>query len=214
MWTGRGRAWLAMTVLAAVALVGCGGGGGSDGNNDQGIVFRAVGFVRGPESIDSDQIRCTEPTTQNFIVDSSWVFDVDTQRYFPDRNDPFGDPCGGFITLENNLSVMAMNVQEITVRYEIPGAGISIPENSISFGVRINPTTSTDEVSSGQVNLVYAQLVGQMLPEQFVTFLEQNQNSLPATPYSMSAFFRARGQADNGIRYTTNEISYQFTITR
>ena len=214
MRTGTWKVALGWGLVSTLGLMGCGGSGGADGNNDQGIVFRAVSFVRGPESIDADQIRCTEPTTQNAIVDSSWVISLTQQSFYPNRNDPFGNPCGGYIALENNLATMAINVQEITVEYEIPGAGITPPENSISFGLRINPTTSLDESSSGQVNLVYSQLVGQMLPEQMITWLDQNQNVLPSTPYSMNAFFRARGQADNGTRYTTNEIGYQFTITR
>jgi len=214
MGTGRFGAWGVIGLLLSAGLVACGGSGGDNGDNDQGVVFRAVSFVRGPESIDADQIRCTEPTTQNAIVDSAFVINLDRERFYPDRNDPFGNPCGGYIALENNLANMAMNVQEISVRYAIPGAGIPIPENSISFGVRINPTSSQDQAASGQVNLVYSQLVGQMLPEQMITFLAQNQNGLPAPPYSMNAFFRAKGQADNGRRFTSNEIGYQFTITR
>lgn len=210
MRTGTWGAWLGMSLV--VAMMGCGGGSGN--NNDQGIAFRAVGFVRGPESIDADQIRCTEPTTQNSIVDSSWVINLSTMIFFPNRNDPFGDPCGGFIALENELATMAINVTEIVVQYDIPGAGIAPPENSLSFGLRINPASSQEEAASGQSNLVYSQLVGQILPEQMFTWLDQNQNNLPATPYSMSAFFRAKGQADNGERFTTNEIGYQFTITR
>lgn len=214
MRMGIRSAGLGTGLLVAVGLLGCGGSGGADGNNDQGIVFSAVGFVRGPQSVTSTQVRCTQPTTQNSIVDTAFVINLNTQRWFPDRNDPAGDPCGGYIALQNNLSVQAINVQEITVRYEIPGAGIPIPENSISMGLRINPTTSLEQASSGQVNLVYTQLEGQMLPAQFLTFLDQNSNNLPATPYAMNAFFRARGQSDDGTRYTTNEIGYQFTISR
>lgn len=215
MRTGSWRAWLGMSLVAvSVALAGCGGGGGADGNNDQGIVFRAVSFVRGPESIDADQIRCTEPTTQNFIIDPSWVIDLDSTRFFPDRNDPFGNPCGGFIALENNLAVQAVNVQQIVIQYEIPGAGIAPPETTIFTGLRINPTSSTDENSTGQVNLIYAQLVGQMLPEPIVTWLEQNINVLPSTPFQMIAEFEAFAQSDDGTRYISNPIDYQFTITR
>lgn len=214
MRTGIWRAWLGMGLLSTLVLVGCGGSGGGDGENDQGIVFRAVSFVKGPATIDQEQIRCTEPTVQNAIVDTSWVFDIERNRFFPDPNSGSGNPCGGYIALQNNLSTMAMNVQEITVRYEISGAGIPAPENSISFGLRINATSSTDESSSGQNNLAYSQLIGQMIPEQMVTWLQQNQNRLPSMPYSMNAFFRAKGQADNGTRYTSNELSYQFTITR
>ena len=209
---GRGSCRIIAGMVLLAGLWGCGGGG--DGSNDQGIVFRAVSFVRGPESIDIDQIRCTEPTTQNAIIDTSWVIELDSTDFFPDRNDPFGNPCGGFIALENDLSVQAVNVTQIGVDYEIPGAGIVPPSNTISTGVRINPTTTTDEAPSGQVNLVYAQLTGQMIPEFIMTWLEQNRNVLPTTPYSMSATFRAFAISDDGTRYISNPISYQFTITR
>ena len=214
MRIGIERVGLGLVVLATVGLLGCGGSGGADGNNDQGIVFRAVSFVKGPASIDTDQIRCTEPTTQNAIIDSSFVIELDRTSFFPDENDPFGNPCGGYLALENHLSTQAVNVQEIVVAYEIPGAGITPPENSISFGLRINSASSQDESSSGQPNLAYAKLLGQMIPEQMISWLEVNRNNLPGEPYSMNAFFRAKGQSDSGTRYTSNEIGYQFTITR
>ncbi len=215
MRTGIWGTRLLTGLLATVSLMGCGGSGGADGNNDQGIVFRAVGFVRGPESIDIEQIRCTEPTTQNAINDASFTINLGRERFYPDRNNPFGNPCGGYIALENELSQQAINVQFIEVGYDIPGAGIPIEAGGpITSGFRINSALSQDESGSGQPNLVYVQLVGQMISEETMTFLEQNQNNLPSTPYAMTATFRAVGQSDSGTRYTSNSISYQFTITR
>jgi hypothetical protein len=201
---------LAVSILvAALATAGCGGSGG---NNDQGIVFRAVGIYRGLESIELGRITCTEPTVQNAIVDTSFTLDIGTAVDFPNRTDPFGDPCGGYIALENNLDFESMNVQEIVIRYEIPGAGVQLPDHSVSFGQRILPASSETEVTSGQPNLIFAELVGQILPRTHIVFLNQNVNLLPSTPYLLNAFLDAKGQSDTGENYTTNEIGYTFTI--
>jgi hypothetical protein len=197
----------------ALLLSACGGSGG-DGENDQGIVFRAEGFVRGPEAIEEDRIRCTEPTIQNAIVDAAGTIYLSGTRFFPDRNSAFGDPCGGYIALQNNLAAMAINVADILVRYEVPGAAIALPENTITLGLTIPPASSFVEPSSGQPGLVYSQLVGQIVPAQMMVFLNQNENQLPTPPYDMDAYFRARGQADNGTRYTSNEIGFRLTVSR
>ena len=200
-------------VLCLVAALGVAGCGGSGGNNDQGIVFRAVGTFRGLESIELGRITCTEPTVQNAIIDQSFTLDIGVVESFPDRNDPFADPCGGYIALENNLESLAINVQEIVIRYEVPGAAIQVPDNSISFGQRILPASSDQQTTSGQANLIFAELVGQLVPANIIVFLNQNVNLLPATPYLMNAFITARGQSDTGENYETNEIGYTFTIT-
>ncbi len=210
------RTCLGAGFLAFVGLLGCGGGGDPDG--DPGLVFRATGFVRGPENLGgvpgSAQISCTQPTVENAIADTAFAINLETTRFFPDRGSLGGNPCGGYMGLVNALSQMALNVEEIAVRYEIPGAAIAIPENSITVSVQINPSGSEEDAASGQTNLVYSQLLGQMLPEQMIAFLNLNANDLPSVPYAMNAYFQARGRAVNGARYTTNEVGYQFTITR
>ncbi len=202
-------ATLARVAGLALALGGCGGGGS---NNDQGIVFRSTGIYRGLEAIEEDKITCTEPTVSNAIIDTAFTIDLSGMRWFPDRNDPFGDPCGGYIGLQNNLETQSINVQEISIRYEVPGASIAIPSTSVSFGQTILPTSSTVTTPSGQVNLIYAQLVGQIVPRELLVFLNQNSNSLPGTPYEMNAILVARGQSEQGTNYETNEVGYQLTI--
>ncbi|HZR81327.1 MAG TPA: hypothetical protein VFD92_09560 [Candidatus Binatia bacterium] len=207
---GSAAGWLAAAALAAVA--GCGGGG--TGSNDQGIVFRANGFFQTLAQIEQDRITCTQPlSVTNSIVDASFNLSMSTARFFPDPNDPFGDPCGGFIGLQNNLAQESINVQEISIRYEIPGASIPVPgPNSISFGQNIPSANSTEDSPSGQPNIIFAQLVGQLVPRTIIVFLNQNVDRLPATPYLMNVFAVARGQSDNGTKYETNEIGYQLTI--
>ena len=204
------RGAVRLGLAGAMFLAGCGGGGA--GNNNQGIVFRATGFVRGLESIQAGRISCTEPNVQSAVIDQAFTLSIGTVLDFPNRNDPLANPCGGYIGLQNNLDTMSMNVQEISVRYEIPGAAIEIPTHSISFGQTIPPALSDSETPTGEPNLIYAELVGQMVPRNIIVFLNQNVNLLPATPYLMNAFFLARGQADNGDQFQSNEIGYQFTI--
>ncbi len=197
--------WLA----ALVVLAGCGGGGG---NNDQGIVFSANGMFRGPETIDQGQIRCQQPTLQNAIVDTSFTLDISSTVDFPNRNDPFADPCGGYMALENHLGTQAILVGEIALRYQIPGAAIAVPTHSVSTGLRIESASSQAETSSGQANLIYAELVGQIVPAQMINWLNQNANLLPQTPYTLNVFLEAQGQAESGVNYTSNELGYTITI--
>lgn len=204
----------ALGAAVALAMAACGSGSGSGGGNDQGIVFRAVGTFRGLESIELDKITCTEPTVQNAIADVAFTLNISTAVDFPNRNDALADPCGGYIALENNLTNLAINVQEISLRYEVPGAAIQVPDHSVSLGRRILPASSTQQTTSGQANLVFIELVGQILPRTLVVFLNQNLNLLPPTPYTLNVFMVARGQADTGERFETNEIGYTLTITR
>lgn len=198
-------------LLCALALVaGCGGSGG---NNDQGIVFRATGIFRGLESIQPDRITCTEPTTDNAIIDTSFTLSLSLPiDGFPDRFNPLADPCGGYIGLQNNLSNQFINVYEIAIRYEVPGAAVQVPDWSVSFGQTIPPSTFEGDTPSGLPNVIFAELVGQIVPLPILVFLNQNVNRLPATPYVMNVFLVARGQSDQGTNYETNEIGYTITI--
>ena len=205
---GRWGSWLA--VAALVAISGCGGSGG---NNDQGIVFRANGVFRSITNITDTNITCTEPlTVQSAIADQSFTLHIASVPNFPNRNIADADPCGGSLALENNLSQESINVQEVVITYDVPGASIAIPDNSITFGQNIPPTSSTATTSSGQVNLIFVTLLNQIVNNELMVFLNQNANRLPVTPYSMNVNIVAKGQSDNGTHYTTNEIGYQLTI--
>jgi hypothetical protein len=201
---------VAAAVLSA-ALATAMGCGGSGGNNDQGIVFRATGMFRGLENIDETEITCTEPSIETAIVDLSWELRL-SMRAFPDRNDPFADPCGGYIALQNNLTQLNINVQRINIRYEVPGASIPIPDQPIPAGPTIPPASSPVVLPSGLPNLLYVQLNEQLVPNVIMVFLNQNVDRLPATPYFMTAFVSATGISDTGEEYTTNEVGYDFTV--
>lgn len=195
-------------LLLAVAA-GCGSGG----NNDQGIAFTATGIFRGPEAIEDGRIRCTEPNVTNAIVDVSGPLSLSTVTAYPDRFNPLADPCGGYIGLENNLTQLAMNVQRIEITYDVPGAAVSVPENPVAVGYTVQPSSSTRETTSGQPNLVYAELVEQLVPATIIEFLSINENRLPQRPYQMTATLVAVGQSQNGDAYRSNPVTYSFTVT-
>jgi len=196
--------------LALALVAGCGGSGG---NNDQGIVFRASGFFRSVTNITPDRITCTEPlTVDSAISDTSGTISLTTTVVYPDSGDPVGDPCGGQLGLQNNLTRQSINVQFVTVRYEVAGSAVQVPTQVFNTGITIPSATCEGCTSSGEDGLVYLSLIGRLVPEVTMTFLNQNVNRLPATPYQMDIYVTASGQSDQGTNYETNEIGYTLTV--
>lgn len=203
--------WVGGLALALALVAGC--GGGSDGNNDQGIVFRASGIFRSLTNITPDRITCTEPlTVEQSISDTTGQISLSSTFFYPDRNDPFGDPCGGQLALQNSLVTQSLNVQFVTIEYQVAGAAVQVQTNVVNTGITIPPASCEGCTASGQDGLVFLQLLGQLVPEQTIAFLNQNVNRLPATPYQMDLFITASGQSDQGTNYTTNEIGYTLTV--
>src|SRR5262249_725827 len=124
----------------------------------------------------------------------------------------FGDPCGGWLALQNNLSSQSINVTEISFRYDIPRAAIQVGPWSMSTGQTILPPGSTNNSPSGQAHVTFIQMLGNIVPQPIITQLNQDANRLPATPYVMNVFIVARGQSDQGTNYETNEIGYTITV--
>jgi len=208
------RTWRWSGLACVLALVaGC--GGGSSGNNDQGIVFRASGIFRTLTNITPDRITCTEPiTVESAISDTSGTISLSTTQFYPDRNDPVGDPCGGQLALQNSLTSQSINVQFVTIDYEVAGAAVQVPTYVANTGITIPPPTcETCLFSSGQPGLVYLLFnEGGLVPEQIITFLNQNVNRLPSPPYQMNLNITASGQSDQGTNYETNVTGYTITV--
>jgi hypothetical protein len=198
-------------LLCALALVGCGGSGG---NNDQGIVFRADGIFRTQTNITPDRITCTEPiTVESAISDTTGTISLSQTDFYPNRVDPVGDPCGGQLALQNSLSSQSINVQFVTVEYQVAGSAVQVPDYVVNTGITIpSPSCQTCQFSSGQPGLAYLLLNGGIVPPQIITFLNQNVNRLPATPYQMDVYITASGQSDQGTNYETNQIGYTLTV--
>lgn len=202
--------WGGLTLALALGAVGCGGGGG---NNDQGIVFRASGIFRSLTNITPERITCTEPLTVDAsISDTSGQISLSSTFFYPDRNDPVGDPCGGQLALQNSLTQQSINVQFVTVRYEVAGSAVQVPTQVVNTGTTIPSASCEGCTASGQDGLVYLSLTGQIVDDVTMTFLNQNVNRLPATPYQLDVYITASGQSDQGTNYETNEIGYTLSV--
>ncbi|MBY0278422.1 hypothetical protein K2Z84_24090 [Candidatus Binatia bacterium] len=200
-------------LACALALVaGCGGGSG--GNNDQGIVFRAGGTFETKTSITSDRITCTEPPTVDGVIsDVSGVISLSRTLSYPNTSlDSDGDPCGGRLALINSLTSQSINVQFVTIEYEIPGAAVAVPDGVPNVGIVVPPASCETCTSTGQPGLVYLSLFGQLVSRETMTFLQNNVNRLPATPFQMNLFITASGQSDQGTNYETNAVGYTITV--
>ena len=175
-----------------------------------------VKYTRAPKLtgriVTTDLPRRQLPTVADALVDAAYNLSLSGVVAFPDRLEIDANPCGGYIGLQNNLDEMSMNVQEISITYEIPGATIPIPPTSVTFGQTILPATSQQATQSGQSNLLFSQLEGQIVPRNLLVYLNANASRLPATPYLMNVYLVARGQDDDGTNYQTNEIGYQLTM--
>jgi hypothetical protein len=202
--------WCGGLALALALLAGCGGSGG---NNDQGIVFRASGIFRTLTNITPERITCTEPVTlDSSISDVAGSISLSSTFFYPDRTDPFGDPCGGELALINSLATQSINVQFVTIRYEVAGSAVEVPTNVVNTGITVPPLSCEGCTSSGQNGLVYLALREQIVPQSRMVFLNQNVNRLPATPYQLDVYITASGQSDQGTNYTTNEVGYTLTV--
>ena len=204
---GRPRVWMAV-VVAGLLGSACGSGG----SQTDGLVLDATGIWRGPESISGSTITCTEVSVSNAIVDNAFTIYLNLVRAFPDRNNALADPCGGYLGVENNLTELAMNVRTIDVRYEVVGSDVAIPSHQIATGFQIPSASSTVATTSGQPNLVYAEMVAQFVPAMVLDFLREREGQLPEMPYQLNAYARATGQSEAGKQYRSGEVGYTFTI--
>ena len=203
-----GRA-VGIVLLLSVAGIGCGGE-----DNDQGIAFRGVGIFQG----EVQDGMCTVPTTDDAIVDAGLAIPLDgnfggfsvLDSGFPDSAS-FFSICRAYILMANDLVNQSINIERFDFEYEIPGSRISIPSNSMPTGFRLNPTNADPETvsnTSGQINSLFIQPDGQLIPTSLVQFLRQNEPSLPPLPYVMIIHITAIGRTDSGDVLVSNEIRY------
>jgi len=114
-------------VSAALLVALLGAGVAHADNNPNGMVFRAVGWFSGKGQVTATSISCEVPTTTNAIGDGVFEFGLWNTYgvptlFFPDRNNPFGNPCGVWLQLQNNLLDQAIQIDHIALRYKILGA--------------------------------------------------------------------------------------------
>jgi hypothetical protein len=207
------------------------------GNNPNGIVFRAVGFFKGKASVSQDTITCEVPSIATKISDGAFsiglwnTFGLPT-LLFPDVNSPFGDPCGGYLQVQSNMTTQSIALDRIEVKLSIPGAGrfrskgvrtfrgwpvacMSLRKSVTYVGDVLGPANSNDVGgSSGAPNVAFVQMLP-LLPTETIQCLRSQYAPLPSTSFaSLPVVIRvsAVGISDSGSTYRSNTVSYTLNM--
>jgi hypothetical protein len=197
-----------MVVAAAgLALVGCGGGGGT-GSNDNGISFSFTGvFQEAQEQVAPapDQ----PPTAENHPGDTGRTVDLTRINAIPNDVNGDGDPDGGFLGMQNNLTTQSMNVQGVNVKIVIAGALINpVLTDFVPMAIRLAPKPAAGSQSTD--NEAFAQTL--FVSPSAIAFLNQHPALLPPKPFTMSVVMTLEGTSDNGDTFTSNEFTYPVDV--
>jgi hypothetical protein len=214
------RRWVLVLVTGLAAGISCA---------DDALVLRAAGFVRGVAEITPERIRCQAPDVASAIPDGTFALGLfqtfaTPTRFFPDPQNPYANPCGGWLRVESALAAQGLQVDAVVLRYRLRGAGrlrpaVPIQQGfpvacrrlrrvAVAVGLRLDQAGSEADggAAAGFVPLV--PLVG---PE----LIECLQGALaPARTASVALVIRARaaGRADSGQRLTSNPAGYTLTL--
>lgn len=222
---------LVATAVAGIVLMAGVARAGTDG-----LVLTALGIYKGKEDISAQQIQCEIPTVASAIPSAVtqaglWNTYGAPTLFFPDRNNPFGDPCGGWLQVRNNLFAEGMNVSKVTVKLRIPGANRfrdfvptrngfptackQFRKSTLFAGTWLDGELNQNPNSeSGLTNVAFIQLLPivstdliHCLRAQYAPLTTDEFVSLP-----LVAAITATGRAINGDRFTSNVVSYTITL--
>jgi len=218
-----------LTVLVTVGSVAA-------DNNPNGTVFRAVGWFKGKSEISQDQIKCEIPTVTSAIAEGSFAIGLwntygrDT-IYYPDINNPFGNPCGVWIQLSNNMLNQGIQLDHINLSYKIKGANRlrgtvptrkNFPRACAQFrhdtqfiGGRMDPVNSSISNSdSGVPNVVFIEILPLVSPELFnclrQEYVGRAASQFKSLPLVINA--TAFGTSDTGDSFQSNTIGYTLNL--
>ncbi len=221
---------------ALVAAVMLAAGPVHASNNPNGVVFRAVGFAAGEAEISGGQIKCKIPDIDGAIRDGAFAYGLwNTYGFqslaFPDVNQPFANPCGGYLQVQSNLIGQSIMVERVEFRFAIPGAGRLrqfVPTRhrfpiacrdfraaTIYTGAMLNPVNSTQvSSSSGAPNVAFMQMIPMVTPQLLhclrSVYAGISTDMLVSLPLVIRA--TAVGRADSGDIYRSNTARYTLTL--
>jgi len=231
MFEFRLRALVAMMVVTATSFAA------PAVASTDGLVFRAMGFYKGVANISEDSISCEIPTTATAIADGGFqmgfwnTFGWETISY-PDYLNPFGNPCGGWLQLQNNMRTQGINVTRVVLRMKVMGAKrfrdqvptrrnwptacAGLQKQVLFLGSRMDPVgaPTTGGSGSGQPNSTFLQLLPMMSPQTLACVRDQYAALPSANLTSLSVAFRTRayGVTDAGDKINTQTARYTVTF--
>jgi hypothetical protein len=199
-------------------------------------VFTAVGFFKGEASISDESVTCEVPTMSTAIYDGFFAMGLwntygEQTLFFPNPNSAFGNPCGVWAQLRNNLLDQGITVERFEARYRIPHAKQfrqfvptfkqfpiacrSMRKDFLYVGGRVEPFNSTQNSSgSGAPNVAFLQMIS-VVPSQMIHCLRDQYASMPTDMLvSMPLVIRVRahGTSDSGEAFRSNWISYNLSL--
>lgn len=185
-----------LTTLTLAFSLGC----GSSTNNDQGASFLAFGW-------------------SNLVDKSPNVsgLEVALAPDSPVLATANGLPLDGSrlsvgMALENRLSTQFIRVVRIDCSYDLQGASISIPDDSLNVSAVLAPTSETGTTESGANTTLgtesgnVAYIAFPVVSTDIISYLNVNRNSLPELPFRMTAVCKAVGITQAGDTIETNEL--------
>ncbi len=194
-------------------------------DNDNGIVFRAVGIFQG--TVDAG--RCTVPNAIQAIADQAGavcrdateIVSTDGSTIEPTVMYPAFGPfflnfCGGFLSLQNNMINQAVNLRKIKIRYTIPGVGFPVlcrgqRRFRLFVGGRVDPVNSTNPNPFGAPNMMFTQMLPMFSPQVFDCLRDPARGDVQA-PVTLRAIVHAVGRLDDGRKIQANRVSYTLTL--
>ena len=210
------KRYIGAAIGAALVCGGVLAGCGSTTNNDQGTSFLATGFfgdVGGETGLSGLRVLLVSDIPA--ISGALGIIDLDQE------DDIFVLPADGadvyiFMGLQNRLATQFMRVVRIDCSYDIPGASISIPDDSYNSSFVISAAGTGTNGSNIQNGNVIEPAEGYVsftvLSTDLMSYLNVNRASLPALPFRMTATCRAVGVSQSGDVFETNDLYFPITM--
>jgi hypothetical protein len=205
-------------------------------NNVNGASFRAVGWFKGKAEITPGLIKCEIPDVISSIAEGSFAmglwntFGLPT-LYFPDINNPYGNPCGVWMQLQNNMIDQGIVIDRVELRYRIAGARRfrayvqmrnqfpvacrGLRKETLYMGARLNPVNSTEDTSgSGAANVTFIETLPLVVPQLFLCLRNEFTSLSPDIFTSLPLVVRATaiGTSDAGDSFRSNTIQYTLNL--
>ncbi|MFN8543526.1 MAG: hypothetical protein U0807_04895 [Candidatus Binatia bacterium] len=201
------------------------------------LVFRQIGFVKGKAEISNGQIKCEIPNVDNAILDGAYSFGLWNTYgvptlFFPDINNPLGNPCGGWIQFHNFLVDQFITVDHVELKFSISGAKrfrSYVPtrngfptacrefrKQTVWATTQIPPANSSSyPVSSGGLdNAAFLQVLPMVDPQLLYCLRGQYAALDPNLFQSFQLVIKATavGLSDAGDSYRSNAIQYSLSL--
>jgi hypothetical protein len=223
------------SVIAACVLVAAVSPAAARRQDD--LVLRAMGFFQGRSSVTENRVTCDIPTAGAAIPEGTfamglWNTHGEQTLYFPNPDSVFGDPCGGWLALRNDLAVQHVLVDQVDVTFRVGGARrfrrAGVPMRGgfplacrarrrarISASTLIPPAGAGGAVSaSGAPNVAFLQLVPLVGPG-LIECLHGAYATLPTRVLAslpLVASVSAVGTSDAGDAYRSNTVHYTLDL--